>query len=205
MTGVSRSALVLHDGASLSYLTAGMPSDDPVLLIHGSTETAESDWFVHSPMRSRLAELGYFVIAPVCRGHGRSTASRDDFGWLVYSFEQMAAEGAELLRALGMPRAFRLWTSQWWHGRVSPRRVVPIAGPGGGGLGGATRMSTSMSAPASPSAWTLDRVDRENASWRNAMISLHDTFHGEGYWRERLEGDHRRDHHVSPLDGCGPG
>ena len=43
------------------YLTAGSLSDDPVLLIHGSTETAESDWFVHSPIGSRLAELGYFA------------------------------------------------------------------------------------------------------------------------------------------------
>ena len=65
MSGVNRSALVLHDGASLSYLTTGMPSDDPVLLIHGSTETAESDWFVHSPIGSRLAQLGYFVIARI--------------------------------------------------------------------------------------------------------------------------------------------
>ena len=106
MSGVSRSALVLHDGASLSHLTAGVPSDDPVLLIHGSTETAESDWFVHSPIGSRLAEHGYFVIAPDCRGHGRSTASRGADGRLAYSFEQMAADGAELLRALGMPREF---------------------------------------------------------------------------------------------------
>ncbi len=78
MSGLSRSALVLHDDTSLSYLTAGSPSDEPVLLIHGSTETAESDWFVHSPIGLRLAELGYFVIAPDCRGHGRSTASSED-------------------------------------------------------------------------------------------------------------------------------
>lgn len=31
-----------------------------------------------------------------------------------------------------------------------------------------------------------DRVDRENAAWRDSMISLHDTSHGSGYWRELL-------------------
>ncbi len=38
-----------------------------------------------------------------------------------------------------------------------------------------------------PVGMNPDRVDRENAAWRDAMISLHDTFHGSGYWRELLE------------------
>ena len=185
MSGVSRSALLLRDGASLSFLTAGAPSDDPVLLIHGSTETAESDWFVHSPIGSRLAELGYFVIAPDCRGHGRSTASRDDFGRLIYSFGQMAADCAELLRALGMPLAFVCGHSNGGTVALCLAKSFPLQVRAAVVLAGNAYVDEHVRTQV-PIGMDPGSVEQENAAWRDAMISLHDTFQGEGYWRELL-------------------
>ena len=185
MSGVGRSSFVLRDGATLSYLTAGSASDDPVLLIHGSTETAESDWFVHSPIGSRLAELGYFVIAPDCRGHGRSTATRNSAGELSYSFEQMAADCAELLRALGMPRAFVCGHSNGGTVALCLARSFPLQVRAAVVLAGNAYVDEHVRTRV-PVGMDPDRVDRENAAWRDSMISLHDAFLGDGYWRELL-------------------
>jgi pimeloyl-ACP methyl ester carboxylesterase len=185
VSGVSRSAFVLRDGATLSYLTTGSPTDSPVLLIHGSTETAESDWFVHSPIGSRLAELGYFVIAPDCRGHGQSTATRVGDGVLSYSFEQMAADGAELLRALGMPRAFVCGHSNGGTVALCLAKSFPLQVQAAVVLAGNAYVDDHVRTRV-PIGMDPGRVERESPAWRDSMIALHDAHHGDGYWRSLL-------------------
>ena len=143
------------------------------------------------------------MIALDCRGHGRSPAARDDFGRLVYSFEQMAADCAELLRALGMPWAF---VCEHSNGRTvalclakSFRLQVRAAVVWAGNAYVDEYVRARV-----PSGMDPDRVDRENAAWRDAMISLHDAFRGEGYRRELLMAT-IAETITYPVDACGSG
>jgi pimeloyl-ACP methyl ester carboxylesterase len=67
----------------------------PIRLIHGSTMTAESEWRDIVPA---LAEQ-YFMIAPDCRGHGKSSNPNHS-----YSFSEMAGDMAMLVNALGFEK-----------------------------------------------------------------------------------------------------
>jgi pimeloyl-ACP methyl ester carboxylesterase len=87
----------LINGAQIFYSVYGhRKSAAPILLIHGSTMTAESEW---SGVIPALAEQ-YFVIAPDCRGHGKSSNPNHS-----YSFGEMAADLALLVHALGFNTA----------------------------------------------------------------------------------------------------
>lgn len=185
MSGHKRAEFTLRDGAQLSYLTAGDAGGEPVLLIHGSTETAESDWFVHSDVGSRLASLGYFVVAPDCRGHGRSLATRASSGLPEYSFEQMAADGAELLRALGMPRAFVCGHSNGGTVALCLARSFPLQVRAAVVLAGNAYVDEHVRTRV-PVGMDPDRVEQESPAWRDSMVDLHDAHQGEGYWRDLL-------------------
>ena len=180
-----RSSYVLRDGAVLSYLTAGASSGPAVLLLHGSTETASSDWFEHSDVGSQLALLGYFVVAPDCRGHGLSSSTRNAAGIVEYSFEQMAADGAELLRALGVPRAFVCGHSNGGTVALCLTKSFPLQVRGAVVLAGNAYVDDHVRTRVPP-GMDADHVDSESPEWRDSMIALHDTVHGEGYWRELL-------------------
>ena len=56
-----------QDGASVYYETTG--TGTPVVLVHGITESCRT-W---DPVRDRLVDAGYRVIAPDLRGHGQSS------------------------------------------------------------------------------------------------------------------------------------
>ncbi len=86
------------NGAQIYYETFGQdrPGQAPVLLIHGSTSTGKEDWELVAPLLARRRR----VIVPDCRGHGRSSNPN-----LSYSFTEMAADMAALVRALGYQRA----------------------------------------------------------------------------------------------------
>jgi pimeloyl-ACP methyl ester carboxylesterase len=181
----TRASHRLRDGASLSYLTAGSPSGPAVLLIHGSTETAASDWFEHSDVGTRLADLGYFVVAPDCRAHGHSSATRTNDGAVEYSFEQMAADGAELLRALGVPRAFVCGHSNGGTVALCLTKSFPLQVRAAVVLAGNAYVDDHVRTRV-PIGMDADRVEMESPGWRDSMVALHDSFHGPGYWRELL-------------------
>jgi pimeloyl-ACP methyl ester carboxylesterase len=179
-----RRQLELSPGVLLSYVTVGPSSGPAVLLIHGSTETGESDWMVASPIALRLAELGHFVVVPDCRGHGRSSASYTDDS-LDYSFEQMASDGAALLRALGVPRAFVCGHSNGGTVALCLARSFPAQVRGAVVLAGNAYVDDHVRTRV-PIGMDADRVDRESPAWRDSMIALHDSVHGKGYWRSLL-------------------
>jgi pimeloyl-ACP methyl ester carboxylesterase len=184
VTVATRRSFEVSPGVSLSYLTDGPSSGPAVLLVHGSTETGESDWFVASPVASELADLGYFVVVPDCRGHGQSSATFTD-GALDYSFEQMAADGAGLLRALGVPRAFVCGHSNGGTVALCMARSFPAQVRGAVVLAGNAYVDDHVRTRV-PIGMDPNRVDRESPTWRDSMISLHDAHHGDGYWRALL-------------------
>ncbi len=181
----TRASYVARDGAVLSYLCAGPPSGPGVLLIHGSTETAASDWFEHSDVGTQLARLGYFVVAPDCRAHGQSSVTRTSAGAVEYSFEQMAADGAELLRALGVPRAFICGHSNGGTAALCLAKSFPLQVRAAVVLAGNAYVDSHVRTRV-PIGMDADRVDAESPGWRDSMVALHDSIHGAGYWRELL-------------------
>jgi pimeloyl-ACP methyl ester carboxylesterase len=180
------SEVTLFDGAVIRYLTAG-PSDGPVLvLVHGSTETGESDWFVNSDIATRFGALGYRVIVPDCRGHGQSSATRGADGTLDYSFEQMAADIASLLQSRRTKRALVCGHSNGGTVALCLARSFPRVIRAAAVLAGNAYVDDHVRSRV-PVGMDPDRVDRESTGWRDSMIALHDTWHGPNYWRDLLK------------------
>ncbi len=171
--------------ADLEVAVLGPSSGQPVLLIHGSTETGHHDFVESSDLAARLVAAGYRVILPDCPGHGRSAAVRDPDGSLVYSFQQMAAALAYGVAAVTKQRVhiighsnggtIALFMARFHASMVD--RVVCLAG--NAYIDERVRLGV-------PKGMNPDRVDRERPEWRDDMIALHDVHHGSGYWRELL-------------------
>lgn len=156
---------------------AAVPGRSPILLIHGATNTGQSDWAAVAP---RLAAAGYHVIVPDSRGHGQS-ANPD----LTYSFSELAADGVGLVRALGYERAHIIGHSN--GGNVA--LVTLIEHPA------ATHTCIPQAANAyvsadlverEPAVFDPDRVAEKAPNWRDEMIALHGGTHGPDYWRDLL-------------------
>lgn len=63
------------DGLELSYSSMGT-GDRVVVMIHGFASDAESNW-VATGIAGAVADAGYRVLLPDCRGHGRSAKPHD--------------------------------------------------------------------------------------------------------------------------------
>lgn len=85
------------NGANLYYETFGTdrPARAPIVLIHGSTITGQTDWSAIAP----LLATEYRVIVPRAACHDQSETTH------TYSFTELAADVAALIRALGYERA----------------------------------------------------------------------------------------------------
>jgi pimeloyl-ACP methyl ester carboxylesterase len=167
---------------------AGPVDGQPVLLVHGSTETGHHDFFKGSDVASRLATAGYRVIVPDCPGHGRSVLVRNEDGSLVYSFAQMAAALAAVVASVCGPtkRAHVIGHSNGgtvalylarYHADVVDK-VVALAG---------NAYLDERIIVGVPPKMAPDRIERERPDWQADMVLLHDTWHGDGYWRELVQ------------------
>lgn len=148
----------------------------PLVLIHGSTATGQADWSAVAPLLARA----YRVIVPDCRGHGRSPNPRRS-----YSFAEMAADTAGLIRALGYERAHLIGHSN--GGNVAlvtllehPDVVQACI------LQAANAYVSPDLIEKEPAVFDPARVDREAPAWRDEMIRLHGETHGLDYWRDLL-------------------
>ena len=131
-----------------AYLRAGAESDPLVVLAHGWPERAIS-W---RHQITRLAELGYFVVAPDMRGYGNSelhTERRD------YALEEIVGDMLELLDHHG--RTSAIWIGHDWGSPV----VWSIASH----HPDVTDAVASLCVPYFPNGFTLDNlvalVDRD--------------------------------------------
>jgi pimeloyl-ACP methyl ester carboxylesterase len=159
------------------YESIGPDQPVPVVLIHGSTSTGAADW---GAMARRLAAAGQRVIVPDCRGHGRS-----DNPTLSYSFAEMAADIAALVRAVGCQRAHIVGHSNGGnvallalmeHPDVTQTAVLQAAN---------AYVSADL-VEKEPPLFDPERVARDAPAWRDEMIRLHGPTHGPDYWRDLL-------------------
>jgi pimeloyl-ACP methyl ester carboxylesterase len=167
------------NGANLYYERYGTDRSDrvPIVLIHGSTNTGQADWRAIAP----LLATDYRVIVPDCRGHGQSSNPN-----LSYSFKELAADVAALIRALGYERAHIIGHSN--GGNVA--LVTLLEHPD------VVQTCIAQAANAyvlqylidrEPAVFDPDRVAREAPDWMNQMIALHGSTHGPDYWRDLLQ------------------
>ena len=148
----------------------------PVVLIHGSTMTGQSDLGLAAALLARH----YPVILPDCRGHGQSSNPLRS-----YSFKELAADVAGLIGSLGYPRAHIIGHSN--GGNVAlvtlcehPDIVQSAV------LQAANAFVSQDLIEKEPSIFDPDRVAREAPQWRDKMIALHGSTHGADYWRDLL-------------------
>ena len=86
--------VTLQNGLRLSYVEAGNPDGEPVLLLHGYTDSSRS-WSLMVPHLSR-----YRLLIPDLRGHGGTEAPR-----CCYSLSQFADDARLFLDALNVRQA----------------------------------------------------------------------------------------------------
>lgn len=167
------------NGASLFYQAFGkdVPGQAPVLLIHGSTITGHVDWQLVAPVLARR----WRVIVPDCRGHGQSANPNHS-----YSFTEMAADMASLVRLLGYDKAHIIGHSN--GGNVAlvtlmehPEIVQSAV------LQAANAYVSPDLIEREPPIFDPERVQREAPEWMESMIALHGPTHGADYWRELLQ------------------
>ncbi|HZY41054.1 MAG TPA: alpha/beta fold hydrolase, partial [Anaerolineae bacterium] len=119
-------------------------------------------------------------IVPDCRGHGQSETTH------TYSFKELAADVAALIRALGYERAHLIGHSN--GGNVAlvtlleHPEVVQTCIPQA-----ANAYVSQDLIDNEPAIFEPDRVARESPEWMNDMIALHGATHGPDYWRELLQ------------------
>ncbi len=162
----------------LYYETYGAPKAGqlPIVLVHGSTQTGRSCWGEAAPLLARR----YYVIVPDCRGHGQSQNLAPS-----YSFKELAADTAGLVKALGFERAHLVGHSNGGNVALVTLLEHPEA------LGACVLMAAnawvSPDLPAKePAVFDPQRIAREDPAWMQEMITLHDTYQGSGYWRTLL-------------------
>jgi pimeloyl-ACP methyl ester carboxylesterase len=166
-------------GAQIHYTTYGSHVDgrDPILLIHGSYITGMVDWGNIAPTLAREFE----VIVPDCRGHG---ASSNPDG--TYSFREMAADAAGLIRALGHQRAHVIGHSNGGNvalvALLEHPEVVATCIPQAANAYVSTDLIERI-----PQKLDPDRIAREEPAWMEEMIELHSKYHGAKYWRTLLK------------------
>lgn len=87
------------DGVRLRVDVSGPEAGEPVLLLHGLSASALTNWQLPGITRA-LGDAGFRVIAPDQRGHGRSEAAKDG----AYG-RRMVTDALEVLDALRVERA----------------------------------------------------------------------------------------------------
>lgn len=137
----SKKAVRLANGIRLAYVELGDPKGEPLLLLHGYTDTSRS-WSVMAPHLN-----GYRLIIPDQRGHGAADAPE-----CCYGPTQFAHDAKLLMDSLGLKRAAVAGHSLGSMVAMAmaadyPERVSAIV------LIGSTAL-----APVKPGAWLYDQV-----------------------------------------------
>lgn len=131
----------LANGIRLAYVELGDPKGEPLLLLHGYTDTSRS-WSVLAPYLA-----GYRLLIPDQRGHGDADAPE-----CCYGPSQLAFDAKLFMDALGVKRAAVAGHSMGSMVAMTlaaeyPERALSIV------LIGSTAL-----APVTPSAWLYDQV-----------------------------------------------
>ncbi|HEX8991437.1 MAG TPA: alpha/beta hydrolase, partial [Anaerolineales bacterium] len=166
------------NGADIYYHAYGIDRAGraPILLIHGSTITGQTDWGEIAPALA----LQYRVFVPDCRGHGRSSNPGQS-----YSFKELAEDAAAFVRAMGYERAHVIGHSN--GGNVAlvtlmehPDVIQTCV------LQAANAYVTRYLVEREPIVLDPEYVRRNDPDMMNEMIALHGPTHGPEYWRDLL-------------------
>ena len=179
------------NGANIYYESFGTDRSDraPIVLIHGSTITGQADWHAIAP----LLATEYRVIVPDCRGHGQSSNPNHS-----YSFKELAADMAALIRALGYERAHIIGHSN--GGNVAlvtlleHPEVVQTCIPQA-----ANAYVTPYLIDREPAVFDPDRVAREAPDWMNRDDRAARPHARVGLLARIAAVDAARDHHRAEL------
>ena len=111
-TSVRFGVAQLRTGLRMQYVEQGDPAGEPLILLHGYTDS----WYSYSRLLPPLAPGGYRVFAIDQRGHGCS--DRPPRG---YTTDDFAADVEAFMQAVGLPRATLVGHSM---GTLVARRVA---------------------------------------------------------------------------------
>ena len=131
----------LTNGLRLAYVELGDPKGEPLLLLHGYTDSSRS-WSLVAPHLSQ-----YRLIMPDQRGHGASDAPECCYGPSQYAFDARL-----LMEALGIERSAVVGHSMGSMVAMAmaaeyPDRVASIV-----------LIGSTASAPVKPGDWLYDQV-----------------------------------------------
>ena len=90
----TKKSVTLSNGLKVAYVEAGNPNGEPLLLLHGYTDSSRS-WSLMAPYLAK-----YRLLIPDQRGHGGSDAPE-----CCYSLSQFAFDAKLFLDALGIKQA----------------------------------------------------------------------------------------------------
>jgi len=93
-----RKSFASFDGVQISYLEAGDPAAQSVLLVHGFISDALLNW-VKGGTVAQLVAAGFHVIAPDLRGHSHSDKPHED---AAYPNDVLARDQEALLNNLSL-------------------------------------------------------------------------------------------------------
>lgn len=155
------------------YNAYGASDAPPLLLIHGSGGTGAREW---KSVVDGLAK-NFRVIAPDCRGHGKTLDPRRE-----YTFELLADDMAQLLRALKIAPAFVVGHSNGGNVTLVLTTEHPDLVKKAVIMAGNAYVSDDLKKYAN-SKWS----DRISPEWAAELADLHDRVRYRGYWRELMD------------------
>ena len=152
----------------------GESNQTPIVLIHGSTGDASTEWDSVAPALAKE----YRVFALDCRGHGRSNNPH-----MTYSFKELADDVAAFVHALGYEKAHIIGHSNGGNVAVvvlmEHPEVVQTCIPQA-----ANAYITRYLVEREPVYFDAARIERDDPDWMNEMIALHGETNGKDYWRD---------------------
>lgn len=170
------------NGIEMYYIDHG--EGDPLVMLHGGTGTALGNWNSHIPTLSQK----FRVIAPDCRGHGRTNNPQGE-----WSYGLMADDIAALIIGLGLQNPFICgWSG---GGQIALELAMRYPDLASAYIVGAVWKDFSDSylqsikdlGFESPGEVNFDQVQTTTPEWVEAMRELH-SHQGSEYWKELLTG-----------------
>ena len=170
------------NGIEMYYIDHG--EGDPLVMLHGGTGTALGNWNSHIPALSQE----FRVIAPDCRGHGRTNNPSGE-----WSYDLMADDIAALVQELGLQDpSICGWSDGGQIGLELAMRYPNLASKYIVGAVWKDFSETYLQTLTDrglegPGKVNIDHLQTATPEWVEAMRELH-SHQGFDYWKELLVG-----------------
>lgn len=170
------------NGIEMFFIDLG--EGDPLVMLHGGTGTALSHWSPYLPTLSQR----FRVIAPDCRGHGRTNNPPGE-----WSYGLMADDIAALIKDLGLQQPSICGWSD--GGQIALELAMRYPGLASVYIAGAVSKDSSDSYLQMLQDWgfegpgevNLDQIQRATPEYIEMLREAHSP-QGSEYWKELLTG-----------------